>query len=100
MALTPGQRKQLKGLAHHLKPTVHVGKAGLTDGLAGRVDEALNEHELIKVRFIDHKESRKEISEDLARRAQGDLVGVIGNIAMIYREHPEEEKRRVKLGKR
>ena len=47
--LSGAQRKHLRGLAHHVKPVVHVGKNGVTDPVLQEVEEALDSHELIKV---------------------------------------------------
>jgi len=78
-----------------MNPTVHVGKSGFTDGLAGRLDEALNEHELIKMRFVENKEKKKEITESLAERATCEVVGIIGNVAILFREHADETQRKI-----
>ncbi len=45
------QRKQLRKLAHSLRPAVAVGEAGVTAGVIGAIDVALGDHELIKVRL-------------------------------------------------
>ena len=44
-------RKQLRSLAHALKPVVFVGKLGHTDALLKEIDTALLAHELIKIQF-------------------------------------------------
>lgn len=96
-SLTSAQRKQLRALAHHLQPVVYVGKQGLTDALVQAVDEALVSHELIKVKFNDFKGEKQAISEQIAAQTRASLAGIIGNIAILYRQHPEEEKRRIRL---
>nr|CRH07733.1 RNA-binding protein yhbY [Candidatus Magnetococcus massalia] len=97
MQLAGFQRKHLKGLAHGLKPIVFVGKEGLTDPVHDAVEEALLGHELIKVRFLDFKDQRKDLAEKLAKKSQSALVGMIGHLAILYRPHPEPEHRRVEL---
>ena len=84
-------------MAHHLKPTVFIGKDGLSETVVDATREALNAHELIKVRFIEHKEEKKVIADQLAKRSESELVGVIGHLAIVYREHPDEGKRKIKL---
>lgn len=84
--LTGPQRRQLKGIAHQLKPLVQVGKSGVTESLIWAVDRALSDHELIKVRFREYKESRKELSEILAERTGSEIVDIIGNVAILYRQ--------------
>jgi len=55
-ALKGFQKKFLKGRAHGLKPVVFLGQKGLTDNLIDSIHEALDTHELVKVKFIEFKE--------------------------------------------
>ena len=50
VALTSKQKKQLKGLAHHLEPIVRVGKSKISDAVLAELLRTLEAHELIKVR--------------------------------------------------
>jgi RNA-binding protein len=90
-------RKYLRSLAHHLKPLVIVGKNGISSQLLASTEVALNDHELIKVKFGEFKEAKKEISGQIAQSTKSELVGIIGNIAMFYRPHPQPEKRKIKI---
>jgi RNA-binding protein len=90
-------KKYLRSLAHHLKPVVIVGKNGVNAQLIGSVDLALKDHELIKVKFGEFKEAKKEISAEIAQATKSELIGIIGNIAMFYRPHPQPEKRKIKI---
>lgn len=80
-------------MAHGLNPVVMVGKNGLTDGVWQAVDEALENHELIKIKFIDFKDSKQEIAGQLTKTLSAELIGIIGNIVILYRQNPDEEKR-------
>ena len=91
------QRKELRKLAHHLEPLVWVGKDGLSDDVVAATVEALDSHELIKVKLLALKEQRKAVARDLADRTDCVLAGVIGHVIVLYREHPDEEKRTIKL---
>jgi RNA-binding protein len=95
--LKGSQKKYLRAQAHHLKPLVIIGTKGVTGQLIGSVDLALKDHELIKVKFGEFKEAKKEISEEIATATKSELVGLIGNIAILYRQHPDPEKRKIKL---
>jgi RNA-binding protein len=95
--LTGPQRRQLKGLAHDLRPLIQIGKAGATEGLVEALDKALSDHELVKVRFLEHKTERKEISRAIAEKTRSQLVGLIGNVAIFYRENKDPSKRKVSL---
>jgi len=93
------QRKYLRGEAHHLKPLVIIGAKGVTEQLLGSIDLALKDHELIKVKFYEFKDAKKEISAQIATATKSELVGLIGNIAIFYRPCPQTEKRKIKLPK-
>ncbi len=95
--LSGTQRKYLRGLAHKLRPVIQVGKNGISTELIKAVDEALNIHELIKVKFVDFKEDRKEFSQEIAERTSSETAGLIGNIAIFYRQQPDKEKRKITL---
>ncbi|MDC7224732.1 MAG: ribosome assembly RNA-binding protein YhbY [Spirochaetales bacterium] len=94
--LTSQQRKYLTKEAHSLNPVVMVGQKGLTEGLITMVEETLENHELIKVKFVDYKESRREISEEICQKCSAHLVRVVGNIAIIYRQNDDPAQRRYK----
>ena len=95
--LTNAQRAHLRRLAHHLKPVVQIGKQGLTSAVQASVDEALNAHELIKIKFMDFRDQKQELTEELVAASGSALVGMIGNIAIIYRQQPNPEKRKITL---
>jgi RNA-binding protein len=85
------QRTYLRGLAHHLKPVVQVGQAGITEAVLEAVEQALADHELIKVRL--HKpEDKKALAAELAARSGAELCGILGHLAILYRAHPEEPR--------
>ncbi|MEN6373795.1 MAG: ribosome assembly RNA-binding protein YhbY [Smithella sp.] len=90
-------KKNLRSQAHHLKPVVMVGRNGVSEQLIASVDAALKDHELIKVKFLDFKEEKKEISEEIAAVTKSEVVGIIGNIAIFYRQHPQPEMRKIKI---
>ena len=94
--LKSSQRKYLRAQAHHLKPLVIIGAKGVTGQLIGSVESAFKDHELIKVKFGEFKEAKKEISAQIAQTTKCELIGLIGNIAIFYRQHPEPEKRKIK----
>ena len=99
--LTSTQAKYLRGMAHALKPVVLIGQKGLTNELIRSTEEAFERHELIKVKFVDYKEKKQksEIARALEARTGSHLAGMIGHIAIIYRQHPDPEKRKIVLPK-
>jgi RNA-binding protein len=89
--LTGKQRHHLRGLGHALAPLVHVGKGGVDEGLIKAVDQALADHELIKVKVGETGElDRHEVAEKIATESHSEVAQVIGNIVLLYRAHPEQ----------
>ena len=95
--LTGAQRKYLRGMAHYLKPVVQVGKNGLTDAVVESIDEALDIHELIKVRISDPGGQKRELSHEIADRTGSAWVGMVGFVLTLYRQQGDPEKRTIEL---
>jgi RNA-binding protein len=97
--LTSQQTKFLRGLAHPLRPLVLVGKNGLTDEVLASVDAALEKHELIKVKFIEIKDKtgKTRIAEAICRRTRCHLAGIIGHVAIFYRQARKPSRRKIQL---
>ena len=93
------QKKYLKGLAHGLKPTVFVGQKGAVPSVVKALDEALEKHELVKMKNIEFKEqSKKEaIAAVLEKEARAERVAMIGHMAILYRQQKDPEKRKIVL---
>jgi RNA-binding protein len=91
--LSGKQRRHLRALAHDLRPLVQVGKDGIDDGLIGAVDQALLDHELIKVKVGESAGlDRHDVADDLAAKTTSEVAQVLGNIVILYKPHPEEPK--------
>ena len=78
--------RALRARAQKIEPIVKVGRPGLTPALAASLDEALAAHELVKARFVEHKDERQAIAEEMARQTRSQLVWVIGHVAVFYRK--------------
>lgn len=89
--LSGREKRDLKSRAHHLNPVVQIGYKGLSESLIKAFEKTIDDHELIKVKFVDFKEDKKELSLDLCRETGAALVDIIGNVAIFYREKPEEQ---------
>jgi len=98
-SLTSQQAKYLRQLAHSLKPLVLIGKNGLTDEVLGSVDAALERHELIKVKFIEHKEKelKNQLIDTLCDQAHCFRAGMIGHTAILYRPARKQSRRKIHL---
>lgn len=95
--LTSKQRSQLTGIASRDCVVQALGKFGLTDAAVAQIDGLLAHHELVKIKFLDFKDEKREIAEELASRTRAELVRVIGNSAILFRQNPDPEKRHIEL---
>jgi RNA-binding protein len=95
--LSTNQRQWLRKTAHDLRPSAQIGKNGLTEQVVQAVSESLAANELIKVKFLDHQDQRHALSETLAEETGSELVAMIGNVAILYREQPDHERRTIVL---
>ncbi len=86
MELTGKQKRHLRALGHSLRALVQVGRNGLTDALVEGTDDALEAHELVKVRFGQGFEGDLAPTvEELARRTGAAVAGRVGRTALLYR---------------
>jgi RNA-binding protein len=91
--LSSRDRAHLRSLAHHLEPVVRLGAEGLTEGVVGATSTALEEHELIKVRFgPGFVGDRRSGARELAEATGAKLVQLIGRVAVLYRPPPSAAK--------
>ncbi len=91
--LSSKHRQYLRGLAHALSPIVQIGKEGISDAVVAATNQALTDHELIKVRVLETSPiDRRECEAALATATHSHGVGTIGRMVMLYRRHPEKPK--------
>ena len=89
--LSGKNRSYLRGEANDLNPVVHVGKEGVTDPVIEQLDEALEDHELLKIRILESTgRSTRSAAEELATATGSEVVQVIGGIAVLFRQREEE----------
>ena len=87
--LTGKQRSYLRSLAM-LFPPYSVGSGGISDNVIKQFDEALEARELVKGTVLKNSEySAREVCEELAEALGAEIVQVIGNRFVLYRESKE-----------
>lgn len=93
MKLSEAQKKHLRRLGHALKPLIMVGDAGLSESLLAEFESTLAHHELIKVRVrVGDRAARDAIIRELCETGSATLVQRVGNMALLYRENPDNKK--------
>ena len=83
--LSNARIRQLKAEAQRLRPVLHLGKAGATPAFIQSLDAALATHSLVKIKFLDFKDTRHEVAEDLAVKTRSQLIWVVGHVAVFFR---------------
>lgn len=85
--LTSKQRAYLRGLANSIDAIFQVGKAGVTPELTETVNNALEARELVKINVLDNTMlGAKEAAEQLSGRTRSEVVQVIGNKFVLFRQ--------------
>ena len=97
--LTPRQIRNLKKQAHSLKPRVQIGRNGISEATYANIDKVLNDHELIKIKYLVYKAERKTITAKIADKTGSHIVHEIGNTATLYRRSTDYSKRTIEPGK-
>ena len=88
--MNSADKKKLRADAHSLKPVVMIGQSGLTAGVLAELDQALNTHELLKVKIRAESDDRKLINAQLCAETGAELIQSIGQIAVLYRLNPNK----------
>ncbi len=87
MNLSKKQLQHLKGLAHSLKPVVLLGANGLTEGVVAEISNALEHHELIKVKVpAEDRDEKKLIMDAIVRETGAVKVHVIGHTLILFKQ--------------
>ena len=96
-ALRGSDRRHLRGLANPIKAVVQVGEAGLGEGVLAAVEQALRDHELVKVRIAADREQRRGIAARIAEATRSELAGLVGRVAIFYRPAADPGERKIRL---
>jgi len=84
--------KQLKALAHKLKPIVTVGQHGMKDSINDELAIAIDFHQLVKVKInVGDRDVRDTLIAELAKTHKAELVQKIGNVAVFYKRNFDKD---------
>lgn len=90
--LSGKQRSYLRGLANNLQPIFQVGKGGINDNMVKQFKDALEARELIKATVLKNSIAEaREICDELAELTQSEVVQVIGNKFVLYKESKDNK---------
>jgi RNA-binding protein len=93
MHLTERQKKFLRRQSHDMKPVVSIGDKGITAGVLGELNSALEHHELIKVKVrVGDRDARDVAITELTEKSGAVLISRVGNIAALYKARKIDPK--------
>ena len=91
--LTGKQKRLLRSKAHHLNPIFQVGKGGVNENMIKQISEALEVRELIKISVLQNcEEDRDDVATVISKGAGTELVQIIGNTIVLYKESIENKQ--------
>ncbi len=91
-SLPNAQVRDLKAKAQRLKAMLKIGKEGLSLQFLAALDDALKHHQLVKVKFDEFKDQKKELAPQLAESSRSHLVTRVGNVVVLFRPKPMQEE--------
>ena len=62
-----------------------------------KINEVIESQELIKVKFLEHKDNKKSLSETICTKTDSEIVGDIGHTIMLFRQNPDKEKQKYRI---
>jgi RNA-binding protein len=84
------QLKQFRTIAHQLRPILTVAGDGVTENIIKELNQALERHELIKIKIqLGDREVRQQVIDELCLQSKATCVQRIGNVAVLYRPAKE-----------
>ena len=91
-SLNTKQNQHLRRLAHHLKPVIIIGNAGLTDAVMEEIKNAISFHELVKIKLNGpDKATRNEMVDNIITNTDSHHVQSIGHVAIFYKASDEKK---------
>ena len=84
--LTGKQNRYLRGLGHHLQPVVMIGRDDISKNVIQSVEEALEMHELIKIKLQEGCSlDRQEVADSLAQHCNAAIAQLLGKTILLFR---------------
>lgn len=93
MPLTSSQIRYLRSLAHDLSPVVMLGNKGATEAVTRELGQALDIHELVKVKLSGGDKDERQVQVDVLTKATGaETIHQIGHVVVLFRRNADEPK--------
>lgn len=84
--LTGKQKRYLRSEAHHLNAIFQIGKDGVTSNQVKGIIDALEAHELIKVKLLEScPDDVHTVALELSMQTKSEVVQIIGRTIILYK---------------
>jgi RNA-binding protein len=91
--ITTRMKRHVRHKLKDEKPTIWIGKDGLTPQISVEIEKQLNKNKMLKVRILTsalQQETAKAIATKAAEDAEAALVEVRGHVFILYRRHKKQ----------
>lgn len=88
--LTAGTKRRIKQRLSGEKPTIWIGKDGVSEELLKEVGKQLDKKEMIKIKILKsamEDNEAKKIAMRITEQTEASLVEVRGHTFMLYKRH-------------
>ncbi|MGQ9530175.1 MAG: YhbY family RNA-binding protein [Candidatus Bathycorpusculaceae bacterium] len=86
--LSMGLKRRIKRRLSGEKPTIWVGKSGVSQELLKEIEKQLDKNEMVKVKVLKsalERNKAKELASRIAEKTEAALVEVRGHTFMLYK---------------
>lgn len=91
--MTGKQRAYLRAMATAIQPIFQVGKGEISENMTTQIANALEARELMKVKVLENSlYTAREAAEIIAEATGAEVVTVIGNKFVLYKESEKHKK--------
>ena len=96
--LNSKQRAFLKNLGAKIQPIFQIGKNEISETMVKQISDALTAHELIKISVLENSPyTSREAADIMADKTGADVVLVVGNRFLLYRETQDKKRREKRI---
>ena len=92
--ITTKMKRHVRHKLKDEKPTLWIGKEGLTPQISNEIEKQLDKHKMLKVKILRsalQTETVKLIASEAAEQASAALVEVRGHVFILYRRHKKQQ---------
>ena len=86
--ITTRMKRHVRHKLKYEKPTIWIGKDGLTPQLSNEIEKQLNKNKMLKVKILKsalQQETAKAIATKAVEQADAALVEIRGHVFILYR---------------